>query len=393
MLKRQDRAEGRNRGWRSNFKRLQRELLQLEEDEVALDAVFPQVGSARAQARGWARAAPCARPGRRQRSRAPQHLLAPSAGQRAGQARPPPSRHSPSPPCAHPTPPPPHPTTPGPGWRGQVGGLPAGVHPPRPHGHSGRRRLPHVAHPHRGVHAAACADPPHAERGVPEARRRVPALRRRRVRRLLLLPHGCAGPGAGGAFGGRRARLQRRLRLGAPAAPSPSQARRPLPSHPSAPPQPRSPHRTPPLHPLPPPVVAIKGNFLLGLNFLVVQLYPMRPGATMMSSFLVNVALILAMSSAVTQFCASAFASYASNTIIFEIFGNDVRAAEVAGRRAGCGLTWPRLRQKRLCAPGQRRGPRRPRPEPCPLFPLQPPPRCCTSRAYATSTSSTCSST
>jgi LMBR1 domain-containing protein 1 len=44
----------------------------------------------------------------------------------------------------------------------------------------------------------------------------------------------------------------------------------------------------------------------------------------MMSSFLVNVALILAMSSAVTQFCASAFASYASNTIIFEIFGNDV---------------------------------------------------------------------
>lgn len=72
-------------------------------------------------------------------------------------------------------------------------------------------------------------------------------------------------------------------------------------------------------------MVAIKGNFLLGLNFLVVRLYPMRPGATMMSSFLVNVALILAMSGAVTQFCASAFASYAANTIIFEIFGNDVR--------------------------------------------------------------------
>ncbi|GBF96088.1 hypothetical protein Rsub_08964 [Raphidocelis subcapitata] len=71
-------------------------------------------------------------------------------------------------------------------------------------------------------------------------------------------------------------------------------------------------------------VVAIKGNFLLGLNFLVVRLYPMRPGATMTSSFLVNVALVLAMSGAVTQFCASAFASYASNTIIFEIFGNDV---------------------------------------------------------------------
>ena len=42
MLKRQDRAEGRGRSWRSNFRRLQREVLQLEEDEAALDAVFPQ---------------------------------------------------------------------------------------------------------------------------------------------------------------------------------------------------------------------------------------------------------------------------------------------------------------------------------------------------------------
>ena len=44
MLKRQDRAEGRSRTWRSNFRRLQREVLQLEDDEAALDAVFPQVG-------------------------------------------------------------------------------------------------------------------------------------------------------------------------------------------------------------------------------------------------------------------------------------------------------------------------------------------------------------
>lgn len=71
-------------------------------------------------------------------------------------------------------------------------------------------------------------------------------------------------------------------------------------------------------------MVAIKGNFLLGLNFVVVQLYPIRPGATMMSSFLVNVALILAMSSAVIQFCAQAFASYANNTMIFDIFGSQV---------------------------------------------------------------------
>jgi hypothetical protein len=45
MLKRQDRENGRNRQWRNNFKRLQKELVQLEEDELALDAVFPQVSN------------------------------------------------------------------------------------------------------------------------------------------------------------------------------------------------------------------------------------------------------------------------------------------------------------------------------------------------------------
>lgn len=43
MLKRQDREGGKTRQWRSNFKRLQRELLQLEEDTEVLDSVFPQV--------------------------------------------------------------------------------------------------------------------------------------------------------------------------------------------------------------------------------------------------------------------------------------------------------------------------------------------------------------
>lgn len=43
MLKRQDRESGRSRHWRANLKRLQRELLQLEEDEHVLDSVFPQV--------------------------------------------------------------------------------------------------------------------------------------------------------------------------------------------------------------------------------------------------------------------------------------------------------------------------------------------------------------
>lgn len=72
--------------------------------------------------------------------------------------------------------------------------------------------------------------------------------------------------------------------------------------------------------------MAIKGNFLLGLNFVVVSLYPIRPGATMMSSFLVNTALILAMSGAVIQFCANAFGAYAGGTMIFDVFGNQVGA-------------------------------------------------------------------
>lgn len=63
---------------------------------------------------------------------------------------------------------------------------------------------------------------------------------------------------------------------------------------------------------------------MLGLNFLVIKLYPMRPGATMMSSFLINTALILIMSPAIIQFCAQAFAVYANNTSIFDVFGNQV---------------------------------------------------------------------
>ncbi|GLC46184.1 hypothetical protein PLESTB_001198800 [Pleodorina starrii] len=70
--------------------------------------------------------------------------------------------------------------------------------------------------------------------------------------------------------------------------------------------------------------VAMKGNFMLGLNFLVIKLYPMRPGATMMSSFLVNTALILVMAPAIVQFCAQAFAVYADGTSIFDVFGNQV---------------------------------------------------------------------
>mmetsp|Transcript_21904 Transcript_21904/g.37447 ORF Transcript_21904/g.37447 Transcript_21904/m.37447 type:complete len:440 (-) Transcript_21904:1453-2772(-) len=71
-------------------------------------------------------------------------------------------------------------------------------------------------------------------------------------------------------------------------------------------------------------IIAIKGNFMLGLNFVVVKLYPMRPGATMMSSLLVNSAVILLMAPALLQFASQAFAAYASNADIYDVFGNQV---------------------------------------------------------------------
>ena len=68
----------------------------------------------------------------------------------------------------------------------------------------------------------------------------------------------------------------------------------------------------------------MKGNFLMGLNFVFIKLYPMRPGATLVSSLLVNTGLILVMTPAILQFCATAFAQYASNSTIFDIFGAQV---------------------------------------------------------------------
>lgn len=71
-------------------------------------------------------------------------------------------------------------------------------------------------------------------------------------------------------------------------------------------------------------VVSIQGSFMLGLDFVFIKLYPMRKGATLMSAFLVNTALILCMAPAILQFCATAFAVYGAKTAIFDIFGNQV---------------------------------------------------------------------
>lgn len=68
----------------------------------------------------------------------------------------------------------------------------------------------------------------------------------------------------------------------------------------------------------------MKGTMKVGLNLLIISIHPMRRGATLMSSILFNVALVLVACLAVIQFCAQAFALYAYETAIYEIFTNQV---------------------------------------------------------------------
>lgn len=71
-------------------------------------------------------------------------------------------------------------------------------------------------------------------------------------------------------------------------------------------------------------LAVVKGNFKFGLNVLIFRVHPIRKGATVMSSFLFNVALIIIATTATIQFAATAFALYANNTTILNIFGNTV---------------------------------------------------------------------
>ncbi len=72
----------------------------------------------------------------------------------------------------------------------------------------------------------------------------------------------------------------------------------------------------------------LKGNFKFGLNIFIFRVHPIKKGATVMSSFLFNVALVLLATTATIQFAASAFALYASNTEILKIFGNTLTNIE-----------------------------------------------------------------
>ncbi|CAI7798649.1 unnamed protein product [Closterium sp. NIES-53] len=69
-------------------------------------------------------------------------------------------------------------------------------------------------------------------------------------------------------------------------------------------------------------LAVISGEMYLGLNILILSIHPMRWNATLMSSFLFNVALILCCATSAIQFCAKAFAAYAQETAVQEIFGH-----------------------------------------------------------------------
>jgi len=71
---------------------------------------------------------------------------------------------------------------------------------------------------------------------------------------------------------------------------------------------------------------AVKGCFKFGLRFPgIIHLHPMKRGKTYMSSFLFNISLILLCSLPVVQFSTDAFADYARNTTVYQVFGTQIR--------------------------------------------------------------------
>lgn len=70
---------------------------------------------------------------------------------------------------------------------------------------------------------------------------------------------------------------------------------------------------------------ATKGCFKLGMRFMCMDLHPMKPGKTYMSSFMFNIGLILLCALPVVQFCSSAFADYARFATIRQIYGVQVK--------------------------------------------------------------------
>ncbi len=69
----------------------------------------------------------------------------------------------------------------------------------------------------------------------------------------------------------------------------------------------------------------IKGNFRLGVRFLVFKIYPMEIGNTLMNAFLLNTLIILLTSIPAVQFCLTAFPVYARFTEANVMFGNQIK--------------------------------------------------------------------
>jgi LMBR1 domain-containing protein 1 len=70
---------------------------------------------------------------------------------------------------------------------------------------------------------------------------------------------------------------------------------------------------------------AVKGCFKFGIRFLVFHVHPMKPSKTYMSSFMFNIGLVLLCALPVVQFCQDAFADYAANAEIRQIFGVQIQ--------------------------------------------------------------------
>jgi LMBR1 domain-containing protein 1 len=79
----------------------------------------------------------------------------------------------------------------------------------------------------------------------------------------------------------------------------------------------------------------VKGNFRLGVRFLVFKLYPMEVGNTLMNAFLFNTWIILLTSIPAVQFCVEAFPIYTSDTQASVMFGTQVRGTNASTRTRG----------------------------------------------------------
>ena len=71
-------------------------------------------------------------------------------------------------------------------------------------------------------------------------------------------------------------------------------------------------------------VAALKGCFKFGVRFMFMQIHPMKPNKTYMSSFLFNIGLVLLCALPVVQFCQEAFSDYAAFSTIRQIYGVQV---------------------------------------------------------------------